>query len=286
MRVLRVIAVALIAPACAVAYAANEDGSAVAVLDGGRTLVPVRAVTEWLGASVQYDAARGIEIRRGGTTVNLRAGSGAALLNGEAVVLDQPPIVLAGVTYVPARFVAESFGAAVEYDGRSLTMLSAGGDRQMELRVAVRKGDRLTYRGPWFDIDYPASFRPAGYDHAPGSTDYDRDGMRFVSPDGRVEFFAYSPQWSGDAAWATVWPGERIVDRSTGTEGSGFDAKQLTWVTVAGPEDAYRRSWLQIHQAELNVKYFFGIRFSDQTAYDRSKDAYAGFRQSLVQYAD
>ncbi|MGI5819818.1 MAG: copper amine oxidase N-terminal domain-containing protein [Armatimonadota bacterium] len=282
-----VIGLALLALSAAPLIAANEDGSAVAVLDGGRTLVPVRAVTEWLGASVQWIAGSNqIVITRAGTTVHLRPDSTAALLNGEAIVLDTPPVVLGGVTYVPARFVVESFGAMLDYDGRTLTLTAPGGRRTMELRVAVRRGEWITYRGPWFDIDYPANFRPHGYDRGPSARTWDQDGMRFQSPDGTVEFYVYSPLWSGDPHWVKLAPGEMIFDRNTGAEGSGIDAKSLSWVTVAGPRDEYTRSWLEVHQPELNVRYYFGIRYNDMAAYDRWRDEYVRFKDSLVQYAD
>ncbi|MFO8079504.1 MAG: copper amine oxidase N-terminal domain-containing protein [Armatimonadota bacterium] len=279
--------IALVALTAAPTLAANEGGSAVAVLQGGRTLVPVRTVTEWLGATVEWDGENDeITITRRDITVNLRPGSTAALFNGEAIVLDEPPLILAGVTYVPARFVVESFGATIDYDGRIVTLAGSAASRRMDLRVAVRDGDWLTYRGPWFDIDYPASFRPAGYDRGRGPRGYDEDGMRFVSADGAVEFYVYSPLWSGEPVWPTAWPGETVLERTNSTEGAGIERKAFTWVTVQGPQDDYTRSWIEIHQPELNVKYYFGIRYDSMDAYDRWRDAYARFKDSLVQYAD
>lgn len=268
-------------------FAANEDGSAVAVLQGGRTLVPVRMISEWLGATVEWDGENSeITITRRDITVKLRPDSTAALFDGEAMVLDEPPLILAGVTYVPARFVVESFGATIDYERRILTLAGSAASRRMDLRVAVSDGDWITYRGPWFDIDYPAGFRPLGYDHAPRSTDYDEDGMRFGSPDGTVEFYVYSPLWSGNPGWPTVWPAETMLERNTSTEGTGIEKKAFTWVTVQGPRDEYTRSWIEIHQPELNVKYYFGIRYISMDAYDRWSDDYERFQESLVQYAD
>ncbi|MFP4248606.1 MAG: copper amine oxidase N-terminal domain-containing protein [Armatimonadota bacterium] len=278
---------ALLAMIAVPVFAANEDGSAVAVLQDARTLVPVRTVTEWLGATVEWDGENDeITITRRNTTVNLRPDSTAALLDGEAIVLDEPPVLLAGVTYVPARFVVESFGASIDYDRRILTLTGSAASRQMQLRVAVRDGDWITYRGPWFDIDYPAGFRPAGYDHAPTADGYDEDGMRFISADRAVEFYVYSPLWSGEPAWPTVWRGETVLERTASTEGVDIEKKAFTWVTVQSPRDDYTRSWVEIHQPELNVKYYFGIRYDSMDAYDRWRDAYARFKDSLVQYAD
>lgn len=268
-------------------FAANEDGSAVAVLDGGRTLVPIRSVTEWLGATVRWSPRDGtIAISRANTVIHLRPGSNAALLNGDAVVLDSPPLVLGGVTYLPARFVAESFGAIPAYEGRTLTLTNPTGGRPMQLRVAVRRGNWITYRGPWFDIDYPASFRPLGHDAAVGPGAYNQDSMRFTSPDGAVEFYVHSPLWSGQSAWARPMRGETVFESHTSTEGSGPTRKEFTWVTVAGLTDDYMRSWVEVHQPDLNVRYHLGVRYDTLTAYDRWKPEYEAFRKSLVQYAD
>ncbi len=267
--------------------AANEDGSAVAVLDGGRTLAPIRAVTEWLGAGVSWDAENDtVEIGRANTMVKLRPDSETAQVNGEEVELDTPPKVLAGVTYVPVRFVTEAFGATPDFDDGLLTLYPPTGGQQMQLRVALLKDDWLTYRGPWFDIDYPASFRPLGFDRASESNGYDEDGMRFGSSDGKVEFYVYSPQWSGDPQWPKVAPGEMLFDRNSTTEGHGPERKKLTWVTVTGPTDDYTRSWIEVHQPELNVKYYLGIRYDTLATYERWRDDYRRFRNSLVQYAD
>jgi len=43
--------------------------------------------------------------------------------NGEKIVLDVPPQIVNGRTLVPARAVAESFGAKVDWDGNTRTVI-------------------------------------------------------------------------------------------------------------------------------------------------------------------
>jgi hypothetical protein len=278
--------IAILAVSPAALLAANEDGAAVAVLDSGRTLAPVRTVTEWLGADVRWDSQSDQVIITGNdAALRLRPGSTEAFLNAEPVTLDEPPVILAGVTYVPARFVAEAFGVRVDCPGRCVQLHFIDGDRRLQMRVAVRENDWLTYRGPWFDIDYPASFRPLGYDHAPNSDDYDEDGIRFESPDGEVLFYVYSPLWSGDPAWPTVREGETVLERSTETRSAEYADIRLTWITVGGPQMGYRRSWQQTREGP-SIEYFIGIRYDSQEAYDYWRDEYLRFKNSLVQYAD
>ena len=86
------------------------------VLRGGRAYVPLRGLFERLGATVAYDAAAGkVTIVRGATQVEIQLADGSALRNGKPLVVDKPPFVADGHTYVPVRFVAEALGDHVDW---------------------------------------------------------------------------------------------------------------------------------------------------------------------------
>ena len=84
----------------------------------GRQMVPLRAIFEWVGAKVDYEAGKitayeaGSDIPR----VELWIGQNEARLSGQPYHLDVPPKTIAGRTFVPLRFVAESFGVWVDAD--------------------------------------------------------------------------------------------------------------------------------------------------------------------------
>jgi len=103
--------------------------SVAPVVMNGRTLVPMRDIFESLGATVNYNAlTRGIVATRGTSTVNLQIGNRAASVNGQTVYLEQAPIVTAGSTLVPLRFVSEAMGARVAYFAPTqLVSISHGG---------------------------------------------------------------------------------------------------------------------------------------------------------------
>ena len=83
---------------------------------GGRTFVPLRSVGESFGASVQYDSrTKGISIALDYQKVNMTVDSPRAHVGDRVVVLDNPAVVVAGVCYVPARFVTESFGFGITW---------------------------------------------------------------------------------------------------------------------------------------------------------------------------
>lgn len=87
------------------------------VTENGRTLVPIRAISESLKAEVTWDNATAIAtIKKGETVIELRPGFDEAKVNGKTVKLDVPAMAVNGRIMVPLRFLSESFIAKVGYD--------------------------------------------------------------------------------------------------------------------------------------------------------------------------
>jgi hypothetical protein len=87
------------------------------VIINGRVMVPLRAIFEALGATVQWNPAdQSIVATKGNTTIKLQVGSTSALNNGAQVTLDATPQIVDGRTLVPVRFVGEALGAQVTWD--------------------------------------------------------------------------------------------------------------------------------------------------------------------------
>ena len=92
-----------------------------------RTLVPLRAIAEALGATVGFeDTSKTVTLTRGATTVQLQIGNPKASVNGQPVTLDVPGIIMNGRTLVPVRFISEAFGAPVNWDDFSRTVSITG----------------------------------------------------------------------------------------------------------------------------------------------------------------
>ncbi len=82
----------------------------------GRTLVPLRGIFEALGAEVEWDNdTRTVTGRKENAVIVLIIGDRNPTVNGVPVTLDVPGTIVNGRTMVPARFIAESLGARVDW---------------------------------------------------------------------------------------------------------------------------------------------------------------------------
>ncbi len=90
------------------------------VIMGGRTLIPIRAVANGLGADVEWDPEeRKVTITRGETVIELYLGELIYYVNGEAQELDVEAQIISARTFVPLRFVAVALGESVDYDAET-----------------------------------------------------------------------------------------------------------------------------------------------------------------------
>lgn len=93
------------------------------VIKGGRTLVPVRAIVEGFGAQVDWNGeTREVTIIKGDIEILLPIDNSEVYVNGEKVVLDTKSEIMSSRTYVPLRFIAETLGLAVNWDGETETI--------------------------------------------------------------------------------------------------------------------------------------------------------------------
>lgn len=97
----------------------DPDNKAVTpfILPPGRTMVPLRFISEAFGAKVEWDGAtRTVTITWGSKTIKLTIGVYIAKVDGKDVKLDVAPVIREGRTFVPIRFISEAFGADVKWD--------------------------------------------------------------------------------------------------------------------------------------------------------------------------
>ncbi len=91
----------------------------------GRTVLPIRALVEALGGSVSWNGKeRSVVIYLGDRQIVLWIGKSEAYVNSKAVQIDPKnrsvkPIIINGRTMIPVRFVAESLGCKVSWNGKT-----------------------------------------------------------------------------------------------------------------------------------------------------------------------
>lgn len=87
------------------------------VLENGRTLVPMRAIFEALGAEVNWNPDTWTAIAtKDDTKIEITIDSTEMLKNGDVVTLDVPARLIGSRTLVPVRAVSEGLGADVDWN--------------------------------------------------------------------------------------------------------------------------------------------------------------------------
>jgi hypothetical protein len=96
------------------------------IIYAGRTLIPIRFIGEALGADVDWTPATDTapltaHITMDGQTLNIPIGEITPQL--AELGMDVPAMLVGGRTMLPLRFVSEFFGAVVEWDGDTRTIM-------------------------------------------------------------------------------------------------------------------------------------------------------------------
>lgn len=95
----------------------------------GSVQVPMRAVFEALGATVEYTASTQlIEARTTRKTIRLTVGQNVAFVP-ERTRLASPPTMINGKVYVPLRFVSEALGSLVRWEPENRSVFVETRDR-------------------------------------------------------------------------------------------------------------------------------------------------------------
>lgn len=123
-------------------------------IESGRTLVPLRAIFEAMGATVNWDAASiTVTATKGSTTVILPVGSRVATVNGKSIALDVPAKIVNNRTLVPLRFVSESFGAQVDWNNTERLVSITQANSSKATSVTINEDEVNLRSGPGTNYD-------------------------------------------------------------------------------------------------------------------------------------
>ena len=89
-----------------------------------RTMVPMRAIFEQLGATVEWDGeTKTVTSVKDETVISLTIGVPSIITDGAEKVLDVAPVIIDGRTLVPVRAVSEAFMLNVDWDADTKTVI-------------------------------------------------------------------------------------------------------------------------------------------------------------------
>lgn len=195
------------------------------IISSGRTLVPLRFVSEDLGATVTWDGAtNSVTMVIGNTRILLTIGRHEISVNGVVRPLDVPAQIIGGRTMVPIRGIFESLGATVAWDQAANAVIITRAVGQNPGRIAF---DPAIHINPNHTMNTAKAieFAVRAFDNA-----------RFVrEPDGRLFF-----------DWVYVEPVELV--------GTGFVVDLLS-VSLWGQNSAYSFRWVVGDQRHTHSRF-------------------------------
>lgn len=89
----------------------------------GRTMVPVRFVTQALGGTIEWDQVnKKVGVLRGTQLADMWVGQKTMVMNGKTIVSDAAPEFKGTTTMVPLRILSEYFNWSISYDPKAKTV--------------------------------------------------------------------------------------------------------------------------------------------------------------------
>lgn len=161
-------------------------------VEQNRVLIPVRFVSESLGAKVDYNKEttgnkvnRTIVITQADKTVRMNVNSDKVLVGDKIITLDVPARLQQERVYVPLRFVSEALGATVDWRNSSKSL------------VSISTGAVVTDSDPVSEVKEGFSWKP-GYTNL--AKQLFNDNMKvsggrltFIVPEGaKADYYNYS----------------------------------------------------------------------------------------------
>lgn len=104
-------------------------------LENGVTLVPTDVIANALGCEVTTEADQ-VTYQESGNSVQMNIDSTTAVVNGTNQIMPMAPRMINGQAYVPLRFVLESFGAQVGWNGETNAVSVTYNDTRNDMTAA------------------------------------------------------------------------------------------------------------------------------------------------------
>ncbi|MBQ6795037.1 MAG: hypothetical protein IJO83_02705 [Clostridia bacterium] len=106
----------------------------------GRTMVPLRFISELFDFNVEYDNGL-VEISKNGSVFSTQIGTRAYTMNGQEKEMDTESVIVNDRTMVPVRVIAEAFGMSVDWNSEERVVTIKRGKAREDFVNVFTLGD-------------------------------------------------------------------------------------------------------------------------------------------------
>lgn len=112
------------------------------VMIDGRVMVPLRAIFEALGYTVEwYSDTQTAIAHKGNNTITVQINNPEIFYNGKTYSCDIFPQIISGRTLVPVRAISECAGCNVDWDGQTKTVFINADDGIVDIHACIINAD-------------------------------------------------------------------------------------------------------------------------------------------------
>ncbi len=162
------------------------------IIQNARTLAPMRALFEALGATVDWEPDTRTAIgKRGNITVRIPIDSSRPTINGRIETIQVAAQIIDNRTYIPLRFVGEAFGDHVQWDGatRSIAITKTAAKPTDDTDTREHDGEKhIESLSVW--VEATPELVPAGGGQAVTVNVTVADNQGYLVEGAHVSFFA------------------------------------------------------------------------------------------------
>lgn len=226
------------------------------IIEAQRTLVPIRAVMEALGATVEWRSDGMISITKNTRHILLRVDYDVALVNGQQVILDVPARLVSNRTLVPIRFIGEALGAVVSWHQPTMTaeivlLPQVKPPSQAPAAPSAEAGEIISAQGKRLSIGMSAEelIRALGEPSRREPTLYGYDWWVYFVPDGLLLAGVT------DARIAAVYTDSRLWRIAGSAPGDSFEALSALHMLRENVSFSHQQADITIyHEADVMLE--------------------------------
>ena len=164
---------------------------------------------------------------------------------------------------------------------RYLAVIGCTATPELDAETQFSHSGEQVFQGAWFEITYPAGF--TAVPSLASSTAEGYDSVVFISPDGRVSFYVFAPQWGGEPSDIALDPQRELLVNEKRTEQNG---RIIYWFTICSKKGDYCRAYQDTMAQQGSVRTILGFKYRDEAARNQYRHEYLKFRDSLQLFAD